>query len=134
MIYWEDSFARVTFERDVPAVMIQWLSYATSQQFRTAIKKELEAYEHFLREHKKLHWIAETTRMIGVGHEDIEWVASELNPRMYKAGLRYMAVVLPQSAFAKMSVDDYVQFTDQKQIEIRNFGNLSDAKSWLKTK
>lgn len=65
------------------------------------------------------------------------WVAETLNPLLTQAGLRKMAIILPQELIANLSVQQSVEEMEivqtVRQFSTRYFDKIEDAKIWLTT-
>lgn len=133
MVYFQTDYALVYYDEKTPCVVIEWAAYASSEQFHLALEKTFEAYQLYRKKNKKLYWINDCRKMKIVSSEDINWFNKDLNPRLYKRGLRYMAFIMPDSIFATTAVEEYQKNTDPKQITIKNMDTMLKAKRWLKT-
>ncbi|GAB3197731.1 hypothetical protein ABID22_000772 [Pontibacter aydingkolensis] len=60
----------------------------------------------------------------------LEWAENEWAPQMKKAGLRYIAQVVPSSIYATLTIESLIHKIDD-QFEIRTFEDDEDAKAWL---
>jgi len=64
-----------------------------------------------------------------------DWTANELNPRLVKAGLKKMAMIVPEEFIAQISVEQSVDEMNSRnienQFEIKYFEKIEDAKIWL---
>lgn len=133
MTYFQTDFALVHYDDKTPCVIIEWTAYASSEQFHLALEKTFEAFQLHRKKNKKLYWINDCRKMKIVSSDDIKWFNTELNPRIYDLGLRYMAFIMPESIFATTAVEEYQKNSDPKQITIKNFDTTLKAKRWLKT-
>ncbi|MFB9864101.1 hypothetical protein [Rufibacter immobilis] len=60
----------------------------------------------------------------------LEWVQEEWTPLMRKAGLRYLAQVVPNSIYVSITIENLIQRIGN-EFEIRTFGEEADALDWL---
>ncbi|WP_205502358.1 hypothetical protein [Rufibacter psychrotolerans] len=68
--------------------------------------------------------------VIGSWDMALEWAQNEWAPAMRKAGLRYLAYVVPASYYATLTVETLIQRIDD-EFEIRTFDKETDAEAWL---
>ncbi|MFC6998754.1 hypothetical protein [Rufibacter roseus] len=68
--------------------------------------------------------------VIGSWDMALEWAENEWAPAMRKAGLRYLAYVVPASIFATLTVESLIQRIDD-EFEIRTFKSEEQAEQWL---
>ncbi len=133
MIFHQEDYAIILFDEDVPCVVIEWITYTKSQQFRDILNRTLEAYKFFTLKHNKLHWIIDARNFLPVLPQDIDWAIGELNPRLLASGLKYMAIIDAENEYARARMDEYINRTDFTHLIIRTFKSLEEAKDWLKT-
>ena len=70
--------------------------------------------------------------VVGAWDMALEWAETEWTPQMKKAGLRYLAQVVPASIFATMTIESLILKIDET-FEIRTFEKEADAIAWLRT-
>lgn len=63
-----------------------------------------------------------------------EWASKEIFPPVAKAGLRYVAVLIPSDFYAQLSIDQYINEDKENLLEFHYFGEMTLAKTWLDTK
>jgi hypothetical protein len=103
-----------------------WIGYRSNEQ----MKRVLEG--HFMKLYQQNHcrkMLIENSRMSGSFSDINNWFAMEFMPRLFKMGLKHIAVVLPQNIFAQLAVKDW---SDKlKGFNNGNFESLSEALNWL---
>jgi hypothetical protein len=62
--------------------------------------------------------------------EDITYFKDEVMPAMEKAGVRYLAIVVPTNKFTQLTIREMTQ--DAEVMKVRYFDSLRDAKQWLR--
>ena len=76
-----------------------------------------------------------------IGAEEQQWIREIWLPQVLAVGLRYMAIVLPQSVIAQMSFKAIAQkstFQPHSQsepgpsLESHNFSEVAEAEKWLR--
>jgi hypothetical protein len=126
MIFFESRVASVEWRADISAVELRWKTFAKGDEFKEALNKGLELAQ--MKGAKK--WLGDTSQMSAIAPEDQQWSNTDWFPRALAAGLQKMAVVMPKSALAKMSVQSIINKFDT--MELRNFVDKADAVEWLK--
>jgi hypothetical protein len=105
-----------------------WIGFRTNEQFK-AVQDDhvLKLFQQF----NCRNALVECTKMSGSFDEANDWLAGYYMPKLISAGLRNVAIVLPQNIFAQMAVEEW----DKKVggFTSRNFGTLNNAINWLKT-
>ena len=128
MVHFESNVVLVQWRADLGAVQLAWKGFAKGEEFKQGLNKGLELVK--LKRAKK--WLGDTSKMSAIPKEDQEWVNTQWFPALMATGLTSMAVILPASAIAKMSVSSIV--SKFGGLEVQNFGTVSEGESWLKSK
>jgi hypothetical protein len=76
--------------------------------------------------------IADTSQFeSALSQEDQAWSVTDWAPRAEDAGLEHIAMVMPESVIAEMSVDKVVEMADDS-LNRELFDDVDEAKSWLR--
>jgi len=131
-----EPYGAVLFAPEVPCVIIQWYGFANRQQFRSLMDRALAAYQAELTQHPvPLGWIADSRQLSALTPDDQMWCDTDWNPRAYAAGVRFIGIVIPESIFGKIAVQQYVTNVVQNDgysFETRILSTVSETKKWLK--
>lgn len=125
----DEKFVTIEFDPSQSLLTQTWLGFITSDNFRRAIDKTVE----FSKENSVKLLISDTTQLSIVRREDTEYAASVM-PELIQNGLKRMAFVLSENAFAQMSVKNFESQTKGKVDEnelVKHFSNMTHAKSWV---
>lgn len=60
------------------------------------------------------------------------WIDLEITPGYISAGLDKMAIILPATIFAQVSVEQLIDEENTSQISTNYFDNEEDAFKWIK--
>ncbi|GGF01825.1 hypothetical protein [Hymenobacter cavernae] len=130
-----EPYGSILFTPAVPCITIQWHSFANRQQFRSLMDRALVAYQTELAHHPRpLGWIADSRQLSALTPDDQNWCDTDWNPRAYAAGIRHIGIVIPESIFGKIAVQQYVTnvlHSDGYTFETRNFSSPQETKEWL---
>jgi len=128
MAYFDSSFASVEYDRSCDAVVGRLSEFAEGEAFREYMETIIEAIE--AEGTNKV--LADTSQFESALHqEDQAWSVQDWAPRAEDAGLDHMALVMPESVVAGMSVDSIVEMADDS-INRELFDGIDEAKSWLR--
>jgi hypothetical protein len=125
----DEKFVTIEYDPANSLLTQTWLGFITSDNFRKAIDKTVE----FSKENPVTALISDTSQLSIVRREDTEYAASVM-PELIQNGLKKMAFVLSENAFAQMSVKNFESQTKGKVEEnelVKHFANLTHAKSWV---
>lgn len=127
MIYYDSSYAKVSWNEEVKAVVVEWITFAQGEQFRTPLEKALE-----LMVQKKAHKYLGDTRKSGAWHkDDQEWLARDFRPRHVAAGLKFLATITPDKVVAQSSLRRVISSVEASGAVMERFDDIEDAIQWL---
>ena len=109
------------------AAHIEWQGWANPAEFRAAN----DALIHVISTYGSSRILGDSRRIKVIQKSDQEWVNDDWFPRILAAGLRRMALVIPQSGLAKMNIDDMVSRVPGSQLDLAYFSTLDGARNWL---
>jgi hypothetical protein len=69
--------------------------------------------------------------MKAIQQSDQDWLDAEWFPRALAAGLKRMAVVLPQRGLVVMNLKDIVNRLPVNKLEVEFFATLEEAARWI---
>ncbi|WP_339179218.1 hypothetical protein [Paenibacillus sp. FSL R5-0701] len=128
MIFYDSPQATVSWNEDNKVVVLQWMSFARGEQYRTPLNKLLELAVQ-KRSDKALY---DSRHLAVISPDDQEWVAQEWYPRSLEAGLKYSALLVPHKAIAKSSANRMLSGMDISNPS-QEFHDLNEAFQWLAT-
>jgi hypothetical protein len=131
--FFEDEYATVSFVESVPCVKLTLTGVPhSSDHFQFVYHKVLEFVNLEVDNYCKLHMLTDSTHAGIVLQEDILFYQTNVIPALEKAGLRYHAIVLPQSILSKLILSEISLST--KKLKVEFFNNVSGACKWLKNR
>lgn len=113
--------------QDASVLIQHWSGYASSDNFRLAIKKSIELVAD-----RKIYGIISDARSQAVVKPEDAQYAAEAMPKLMEAGLKAMAFVVPESVFTQMSLDKFKINTEEQSGNTRYFDNIQSAEDWIK--
>ncbi|WP_207481451.1 hypothetical protein [Arenibaculum pallidiluteum] len=117
----------VTFDPKVPCLTMSWNGYFTSQRFREANERVLDA----VRQAAATKLLGDITNFTLIGAEDQRWLTENWIPRLIAAGVRHVALVQPVFYFNVVAVQSVVDKVSQDQLLVRIFDSVPSARRWL---
>ncbi len=109
----------------------EWKGYASSEDYRIIADKTLA----LLVEKGAADLLTDTRGMEVILPDDQAWTEADWVPRAMAAGLRRMAVVMPEKAVAQLSVARLSDRVDFETIGLERvfFDSVEKARAWLRT-
>lgn len=77
-----------------------WKGFCTSEEYRDGMRKSVE----FFIQKRCKNFVSDASNASLLKKEDTDWVTSEITPQFVKAGMQLLNLVLPESAFTKMTI------------------------------
>lgn len=124
----DNPICRVSLDAAIPCVVLVWGRYATSAQLRFVHESALD----LLRRNALQKILGDDTALALIPVDDQAWIREEWMPRALSAGLKATASKCPKGFFGKQSVAN-VMSQAPREIAMRSFEKLDEARSWLHT-
>ena len=129
--FFEDDYAVIEFDDTIPCVKLTLKGVPrSSEHYQQVQKKRLELMAQEIGNYPKLHMLTDSSTAGPVLDEDINYFRDVVMPAMEKAGVRYLAIVVPTNKFTQLTIREMTQEVDV--MKVRYFDALRDAKQWLR--
>jgi hypothetical protein len=117
----------VSWDGDIPAVVMIWNGYATSKEFRSANETVL----NMVAEKRASKLLGDITQFKLIGGDDQKWLNDNFIPRAIETGLRHVALTSPSYYFNQIAVETVSQRIDPSRLAVQQFSDWQQARSWL---
>ncbi len=124
-----DFACAVSYDTEVPCVVMTWKGYATSAAFREGNAQVLD----LIRQHHTSRLLGDIKEFVLIGAEDQAWLSQVWIPRAMTAGLRTVAMVTPIFYFNRVAVENVGQKLDPNALVLQYFDDRDAARGWLST-
>jgi hypothetical protein len=134
MIILEDDSVKVEFLPNVPCIVWKPLRFLAGETWRIPFMKGMDFMEEKIKTLPNIGWINDARLLKVVKPDDLMWLNTNVNDRAYKFGAKKVAFVLPDSAFGKMAVKFYADYTNKRSdnsFQIKAFKSLDEAQKWI---
>jgi len=129
--FFKDDYATVELDDSIPCIQITLRGIPKhSEHYQLIQHKRLELMRLEIRNYPKLHMLTDSRTAGPVLEEDVQLFKSTVMPEMEKAGIRYLAIVMPTNKFTQLTIRDMTQ--DSKSMTVRYFDSIQEARRWLK--
>ena len=131
-----EKFADLHYDEQIPCLIIEWKGFQKLDLVKPFCEAVVDTLKEKRKENPSLTSFIGNTLNLKILNEDIQnYWNQEWNPAMYAAGGRFLALIVPSSMFGKLSVNKYAGTAAQnmKEVQIRFFDDLDNAKEWLRT-
>jgi hypothetical protein len=131
--FYEDQYAMVSFVESIPCIKVKISGVPhSSEHYQYVHIKLLECINSEMENYCRLHLLTDSTKAGLVLEEDLEYYQMNVIPALEKAGIRYHAVVLPESLFVRLIVNQTSLST--KKLKVEYFNTVSGASKWLRNR
>lgn len=127
MIYFEKDYLTVHWNDTAKYVLMEWRKFVIGTDFRQGLDKGLQ----LVQEKQSTRWLADLRKLGVVAQEDQQWSNENWFPRAINAGLRRMAIVMPENIVSKWSVEKIMEKVPGTNLTVHYFDNIEKAKQWL---
>ncbi len=132
-LYYQDEYATLELDESVPCVKLRLEGLPRfSEHYQLIQAKRLELMKEGLKRHKMLHMLTDSRLAGPVIEEDVRYFRENVLPEMERAGVRYLAIVMPSNVFTRMTIQDMTSNTNL--VTVRSFDSIREAREWLRSK
>lgn len=128
MIHWDSPQATVHWDESAKCVHLEWKGFVHGEKGQTALLTALD----FFKTKSTDRWLADTRKLKVVSEEDQRWVNEIWFPMAISAGVRRMAIIVPESVLAQMSIRRLMSKVKDEDLETAYFSSVEEGKAWLR--
>jgi hypothetical protein len=124
-------YAIVSFVESIPCIKATFSGVPhCSEHYKLVHLKLLQFIQIEIGKYARLHLLTDSTKAGIVLEEDLAYYKMHILPAIGAAGIRYHAIVLPESAFGKFFIRQASLST--KKLKVECFNTVASASKWLK--
>lgn len=129
--FYEDQYATLSFEDAIPCVKLKLSGVPqSSDHYQFVQHKLLESVKTGMKNFVRLHLLTDSSEAGMVLDEDILYYQTTVIPELEKAGIRFHAIILPDSQLLRYITRQTMLST--KKLKVVTFETLRGAHAWLK--
>lgn len=128
MLLFDKPWMLVRFDEPLQAVHLEWKRYAEGEEFRSGFNVGLD----LLIKTRVSRWLGDCRLLGPMTQADQQWINQDWHPRAAAAGLRWVALVLPKAAVARLGLKYVIKRVEQAELAINNFTDIESARAWLR--
>jgi hypothetical protein len=128
MIYYDERWLTIRWDDSVHAVWAEYKGYAEGEEFRAGHEVGL----NLLRQKRASRWVSDARQLAPVRQVDQEWTNNDFFPRGIAFGWRWLAIVSPKAAVARMSAKQVISKINKTNFTTNNFDSMEAARAWLR--
>lgn len=127
MVYYNSDQGQVSWNEELQAVKVEWKGFSHGEELQRIMLKAIE----LLATRKSGKILMDSSNASAIKAEDSAWIDQEFVTKAYDAGLRFMAMTLPEKTVAKLSIRRMVSNFDGLPYMSKNFSEITEAAEWL---
>lgn len=132
-LYYKDEYATIELDDEVPCVKLTLQGVPRfSEHYQLVQVKRLELMHRELKNFEILHMLTDSRAAGPVLNEDVEFFKLNVLPEMERAGIRFLAVVMPSGKVTRLTVQEML--ADANSASVKTFEDMRQARSWLRSK
>lgn len=128
MIHYDERWLTIRWDDSVRAVWTEYKGYAEGEEFRAGHEAGLS----LLRQKRTSRWISDARLLAPIRQVDQHWLNTDWVPRGIAAGWRWLAIVSPKAAVARLSVKQVINNINTISFVTSYFDDMEAARSWLR--
>jgi hypothetical protein len=129
--FYQDEYATIELDDSIPCVKLTLTGVPRySEHYEFVQTKRLDLMRQEIRNYPKLHMLTDSRNAGPVLDEDVLHFKTRILPEMEKAGVRYLAIVMPKSKFTQLTIRDMTE--EVHIITVKYFDSMREARHWLK--
>lgn len=123
----DTDYATLWYYPETKIVHHQFHRFIYGEKFRAVLEKGLELFK----EHGAQKWLSDDRKNSTLPAEDAHWGLNDWNPRVYAAGWKYWAVVMPDKVVGQLNMDRLMKENIKLGLTIKVFEDADEALKWL---
>jgi len=129
--YYKDEYATLEMDESIPCVILTLDGLPRySEHYQFVQQKRLELVNQEIKNYPKLHMLTDSRTAGPVLDEDVVHFKTTIMPEMEKAGVRYLAIVMPSNKFTQLTIKEMTE--DARVMTVRYFSSMREARHWLR--
>lgn len=127
MIHFDAPYGTIYWDEATQCVHVEWKGFVHGEMVKTVLNTALDLFKTKNTD----RWLADMRKVRVFGEEDATWVNEDWFPRSIQEGVHRMAVTVPESMLAQMSLKRLMKRVFERNIETAYFSTVEEAKAWL---
>ena len=129
--YYEDSYAKLEFDASIPCVKLTLDGVPRySEHYQYVQRKRIELINRESKKFGRINLLTDSSTAGPVLDEDVNFFKSQILPEMEKAGVRFLAIVMPESRFTQLTIREMTERS--RSITVKYFDSMREARNWLR--
>jgi hypothetical protein len=128
-IIFENEFLTIWYYNSKKIIHHQFHQFTHGKTFRDGLTEGAATFENKGAD----KWLSDDRKNPVMKQDDMQWTATVWRPRVINAGLKYRAIVLPESTVGQMAMNKIIKEYTGLGVTIQAFSDPDKALKWLES-
>ncbi len=125
----DTEYATLWYYPDKKIVHHQFHKFIHGNEFRQVLDKGVEIFK----DNGAQKWLSDDRKNSTLSTADTEWAQQDWFPRVFAAGWKYWAIVMPDKVVGKMNMKHFIEAYSAQGLTIDIFDDADEALKWLES-
>ena len=125
----DTEYATLWYDAEHKIVHHQFHKFIYGEEFRQVLEDGLEIFK----KNSAHKWLSDDRKNSTLTTEDTEWAQKDWFPRVFDAGWKFWAIVMPDKVVGKLNMKRFIDTYSQQGLAIDIFDNPDEALKWLES-
>jgi hypothetical protein len=128
--------ATISLLPELNCILLEWKGDVLLQEWIEILSRGIEE----IISHKVTNWIGDTTNLGVTGDEHNQWIQEVFSPKVFNAGLKKLAVVLPNDVLGEMAMQELMEdlqstaTSSSASLQSIYTKDINEAVAWISAK
>jgi hypothetical protein len=123
----ENDAVSLWYYPDLKIIHHKFHKFIMGDKFKEAMLKGAEYFEKY----KCTKWLSDDRNSSALRRGDVEWGYESWQPKVFKAGWKYWAVVMPDLMAGKLTMRSIIDYYKERNVIVEIFDDIDLALKWL---
>jgi hypothetical protein len=129
--FYQDDYATIELDESIPCVRVTLNGLPRySEHYHFVQAQRLALMNQEIKNYPRLHMLTDSRTAGPVLDEDVAHFKMFILPAMERAGIRCLAIVIPENKFTQLTIREMTE--NARVMQVRYFESIRDAKLWLR--
>ena len=128
--------AAISLLPDLNCILLEWKGDVLLEEWIEILSRGIDEVEA----RKVTNWIGDTSNLGATGEEHNQWIQAVFTPKLSKAGLKKLVVVLPNDVLGEMAMQEIMDgikdsaVSSNSDMQSKYTKDINEAIDWIKSK
>ncbi len=123
----DTDYATLWYHPETKIVQHVFHRFIYGPRFREVLETGLQIFK----EHGAQKWLSDDRKNSTLTADDTKWALNDWNPRVYAAGWKYWAIVMPDKVVGQLNMERIMKDNIALGLTIKVFEDADEALKWL---